>query len=184
MISKPVELLGDGPREDIEIHARGNSAVLFKAAVGRLAGLTLRQVDPDAECYCVDISMGRLDLEGCDISNAGHACVGVRDGAAPRVRRNQIHDGRYGGILVDDNGHGVIEDNDIIGNAAVGVEMTTGANPVLRRNRTHQHTRSGVLIHLGGTGTVEDNDLTDNAGIALEIATGSTGLVTHAHNRT
>ena len=133
---------------DIEIRARDASVLVFRASIGRVANLTLRQAGGEKHSYGVDISQGRLDLEGCDISSQSLACVVIRDGADPRLRRNKIHDGKQGGgVLVFDSGLGTLEDNDITGNALSGVEVKTGGNPTLRRNQIHDNKQAGIDVH-------------------------------------
>jgi hypothetical protein len=67
VVDKPLEILGDGPVADIVIRARAADALLFRASMGRVANLTLQQVGGGGKWYGVDITQGRLDLEGCDI---------------------------------------------------------------------------------------------------------------------
>ena len=43
VIDKPLEILGDGPVADIQIHARDAHAVAFQTNIGRIANLTIRQ---------------------------------------------------------------------------------------------------------------------------------------------
>jgi parallel beta-helix repeat protein len=172
IVDKPLEILGDGPVPDIEIRARGADALLFKASIGRVANLTLRQAGGDGIWYGADITQGRLDLEGCDISSQNGACVGIHDGADPRLRRNQIHHGKQNGVFVYDDGQGTLEDNDISGNALAGVEIKTGGDPTLRRNKIHDGKAGGVYVHDDGRGTLEDNDITGNARSGVEIRTG------------
>ena len=117
VVDKPLEILGDGPVPDIEIRARDASVLRFQASIGRVANLTLRQAGGKDEWYGVDITQGRLDLEGCDISSQSLSCVAITDGADPRLRRNKIHDGNQSGVNVLDSGLGTLEDNDITGNA-------------------------------------------------------------------
>ena len=45
VIDKPLEIIGDGNLEDIVVQAVGANAVLFKTTMGRVANLTLRQLD-------------------------------------------------------------------------------------------------------------------------------------------
>jgi F-box protein 11 len=172
VVDKPLEIVGDGPAADIVIQARGVHALAFQASIGRVANLTLRQAGGDGDLYGVDIAQGRLDLEGCDISSQSRACVVIRAGADPRLRRNKIHDGQQSGVYAHDGGLGTLEDNDITGNAYSGVQIETGGNPTLRRNQIH-HNQGGVYVHDGGLGTLEDNDITGNAYSGVEIATGS-----------
>jgi parallel beta-helix repeat protein len=167
VVDKPLEILGDGPVSDIQIRARGADALLFQATIGRVANLTLRQAGGEGKWFGVDITQGRLDLEGCDIGSESLACVAIRNGADPRLRRNKIHDGKQSGVFVYDSGLGTLEDNDITGNANVAVSVRDGSNPTLRRNRIED-----VLVHDGGLGTLEDNDITGSKGTGVEIRTG------------
>ncbi len=75
VVDKPLEILGDGPVSDIEIRARDADVLVFQASIGRVANLTLRQAGGEVNWYCVDITQGRLDLEGCDIKGQSFACV-------------------------------------------------------------------------------------------------------------
>jgi F-box protein 11 len=172
IVDKPLEILGDGPVSDIEIRARGAHTVLFKATMGRIANLTLRQAGGEGTWFGVDITQGRLDLEGCDISSQNSACVAIHDRADPLLRRNQIHDGQQTGVLVYDDGQGTLEDNEITGNRYAGVEIKTGGDPTLRRNQIHDGQQTGVLVHSDGRGTLEDNEITGNKYAGVETGTG------------
>jgi parallel beta-helix repeat protein len=171
VIDKPVEILGDGEQADVVIEASGKDAILFQAAMGRVANLTLRQTG-GGEWYCVDIAQGRLDLEGCDITSQGLSCVAIHGGADPRLRRNRIHDAKEDGVLVWENGQGTLEDNEISANGFDGVEIRTGGNPILRRNRIHDGKAGGVYVCENGQGTLEDNEIFANAFAGVEIKTG------------
>ena len=172
VIDKPLEVLGDGPVADIEIEARGANALLFKASTGRVANLTLRQVDAASSWFGADITQGRLELEGCDITSQSSACVAIRNGADPRLRRNRLHDGRECGVWVYDGGLGTLEDNEITVNRSSGVEIRTGGNPTLRRNRVHDGETCGVLVWEDGLGTLEDNEITVSRFSGVEIKSG------------
>jgi F-box protein 11 len=171
VIDKPLEIIGDGDPGEVVIQATGKHTVLFKTTMGRISNLTLRQMD-GGQWYCVAIAQGRLELEGCDITSQSLSCVAIYGGADPRLRRNRIHDGKQGGVLVYENGQGTLEDNDIFGNAFVGIAIRTGGNPVLRRNRIHDGKSGGVLIYENGQGTLEDNDIFGNALSDISIKTG------------
>jgi F-box protein 11 len=183
VVDKPLELLGDGPVADIEVQARGADVVVFQANIGRVANLTLRQTGGEGQWFGVDIAQGRLELEGCDIASQSLACVAIRNGADPRLRRNCIHDGNQGGVVVYDNGLGMLEDNDITANTFTGVEIRTGANPTLRNNRINGNTYQGVSIYDGGGGVIEDNNLTGNKQGPWHIAKDSEAKVRRSGNR-
>jgi F-box protein 11 len=170
VIDKPVEIVGDGEFGEVVIEANGKTAVLFQAAMGRVANLTLRQAG-GGDFFCVDVAQGRLELEGCDITSQSNACVGIRGGADPRLRRNRIRDGRQGGIFIYAGGQGTIEDNEIFSNALAGVEITGGANATLRNNRIRNGKTTGIIVSEDGQGTIEDNDVFGNSMSGIEIKT-------------
>jgi F-box protein 11 len=170
VIDKPIEILGVGSASEIVVQARDTDAVLFKANIGRIANLTMRQLG-EGEWAAINITQGRLDLDGCDISSQGLACVAIRGGADPRLRRNVIHRGTQAGVFVADDGLGTLEDNDIFGNGWAGVIINSGANPTLRRNTIHDGMQGGVVVG-NGLGTLEDNDIFGNAFSGVEITDG------------
>jgi parallel beta-helix repeat protein len=172
LVEKQLEILGDGPVEGIEIRARGRYVLAFRASVGRVANLTLRQAGGSGGWAGVEITQGRLDLEGCDISSQSLSCVAICNGADPRLRRNQIHDGTQSGVFVYDGGLGTLEDNDISGNAMAGVATKAGGDPTVRRNRIRDGKSVGVSVFDSGLGTFEDNDITANALAGVEIKDG------------
>jgi F-box protein 11 len=172
VIDKPLEIIGDGPAADITIQVSGAHALQFQANIGRVANLTLRQVGGEGNWYGADITQGRLELEGCDITSKAGSCVAIRNGADPRLRRNTIHDGKQSGVQVRDGGLGTLEDNDITANAFAGVAISAAGNPTLRRNTIHDGKQSGVRVRDGGLGSLEDNDITANAFAGITIATG------------
>ncbi|MGV9247113.1 right-handed parallel beta-helix repeat-containing protein [Streptomyces sp. NPDC003710] len=170
VIDKPLEVLGDGPVADIQIRARDADALMFQASIGRVTNLTLHQAGGD--WFGVDITQGRLELEGCDISSQGLACVAIRAGADPRLRRNKIHDGKQGGVFVFDSGLGTLEDNDITHIGLSGVSIAEGGNPTLRRNQIHDNKQSGVFVYESGLGRLEDNDIAHNGLSGVSIKEG------------
>jgi Right handed beta helix region/TIR domain len=183
VVDKPLESLGDGPVQDIEVQARGANVLLFKSGIGRVANLTLRQAGGKGEWFGVDITQGRLELEGCDITSQSLSCVSIRNGADPRLRRNRLHGSKQGGVIVSDNGLGTLEDNDITANSLQGVTVRTGGNPTLRRTRINHNNRRAVWVHDGGRGVIEDNDLTSNKQGPWDIDKDSEPNVTRSGNR-
>jgi F-box protein 11 len=181
VVDKPLEIIGDGEPDEIVIQARGQSVLLFQTTMGRVANLTLRQIGDRKKCYGVDIAQGRLELEGCDITNKSLACVAIHGGADPRLRRNRIHDGKQSGVFVYDNSRGTLEDNDIFCNAGAGVEIIRGGNLTLRRNRIYENGLAAWLYD-GGGGIIEDNDLRGNIFGAWLISADSEPNVKRARN--
>ena len=175
-MDKPLEIVGDGERDEIVVQATGKSAIVFKTTYGRVANLTLRQMVGEGQ-DCVDIGHGMLTLENCDISSLSMACVAIHGFADPRLRHNKIHDGNDCGIFVYEYGQGIIEENDIFGNAYSGVEIETGSNPTLRRNKIHNGNIDGVSVHTNGRGIIEENDIFENSISGVDIREGGNPIL-------
>lgn len=176
-IDRPVQIVGEGPVQDIVVQARGCDAVLLAAPIARVANLTLRQAGGAGDWYGVDTGTGRLAVEGCVVMSDSLAGLSIRDGADPTVRGNWIANGASGGILVHAEGLGIVEDNEITGNALAGIEITTGGDPVVRRNRITANIQGGIYVHDGGLGTIEDNDIADNDDAGIDVEAGAHPLI-------
>ena len=181
LIDKPLEIIGQGAVDDVTIEVANKNVILFQTTMGRVANVTLRQLG--GQFYAVDIAQGRLDLEDCDITSQGLACVAIHGGADPRLRRNRIHDGKSAGVVVYEEGRGTLEDNEISANALAGVAIRAGGDPVLRRNRINKNGYEAIWVYKGGGGTFEDNDLRNNKRGAWDIAEDCEAKVTRRNNQ-
>jgi parallel beta-helix repeat protein len=170
VVDKSLDISGEGPVSDIEIRARNTHVLLFQAATGLVSNLTLRQTGGN-DCHGVEIRQGQLQLDGCDISSRSAACVAIRDGADPLLRRNNIHNGAKSGVLFRDGGQGTLENNDITRNGTSGVIIRAGAKAILHRNRIQGNDQSGVFVYDRAFGTLEDNDITGNGLVGVSVKT-------------
>ena len=181
VLDKPLEIVGDGGQAEVVVQSKKGNAVLFKAIVGRVSNLTLRQLDGDDK-FCVKIVSGKLILDACDISSQSLSCVGISQGADPELTGNKIHGSNESGVIIYDNGRGTLENNEIFGNGLSGVEIKSGAAPILRANRIFENKESGIYIYQEGRGTLEENEiiLNDRSGIRVS----NSGSPTLRNNRT
>ena len=174
MMDKALEIRGDGPVSDIEIRAYGTQALVFEAddADGQVANLTLRQLGGagSREYHAVDVTQGRLELDGCNISGKSSTCVAVVEGASLRLHGSTVHGGGKSGVLVCDGSRATLEDNEIFGNGASGVQVRTGARATMRRNRIHGNIESGIWVYEGGQAIVENNDITSNGKVGVSVS--------------
>ena len=178
-ISQPVELVADGPAADVVIEANGGSCVLMQADHAVVRGFTLRGQDGAAsQFYGVDVAQGELVLDGCDISSTSDSCVAVHGaGTSASIKGCRIHDSAGMGVLVEEQGAGLIEDCEIWGNARTGVGIGTGGNPTVRRCKIHDGQQGGVFVFEQGAGVIEDCEIWGNAFSSVEIKTGGNPTV-------
>ncbi|HZF13389.1 MAG TPA: right-handed parallel beta-helix repeat-containing protein [Thermoanaerobaculia bacterium] len=168
VIEKPLEILGDGVLEEIEVQAAGEPALLFRAATGRVSHLTLRQIG-GGNGYGVEIASGQLALEDCDISSLSATGVDINHGVG-RLCRNRIHDSWGNGVTIARNGYGILEDNEIVRNHGDGVGIFGNSNATLRRNKIASNKNWGISVVSESRGTFEGNDLRGNTYGAWGIA--------------
>jgi hypothetical protein len=116
VLDKPLEIVGDGEREEIVVEATAAPALTFQTTVGRVAHLTLRSLAQDTAPHnrgCVYITQGRLTLEYCDISSEiDIGVVIINPGTNPLLRSNRIHGVSYA-VSVHSEGRGTFIENDL-----------------------------------------------------------------------
>jgi parallel beta-helix repeat protein len=161
IIDKSITLIGDGQLDGVIVETDHGDAIAFNAPFGRIVNLTIRRLAGKTNDYGVWIRAGRLELEGCDISSASLACVGISGNADPTVRRNRIHDGAESGVVLWEAARGTIEDNDIRDNGFSGISVRSDSDPMVRRNRIHACSGPGVAVQKSRP-TIEDNDIFAN----------------------
>jgi parallel beta-helix repeat protein len=176
VIDKPLEMIGEGELSEVVVHSLGKHALLFQTTMGRVSNMTFRQAG-GGNYFGVKIAQGRLELEDCDVSSEGSACIAVLNYADPRLRRNRIHNGTQSGVFVYQHGRGTFEDNEIFGHAFSGVEIKEGGNPTLRRNQIRNCRGNGVYVNESGLGTVEDNEISGNGKAGVKVAQGGKAAV-------
>lgn len=180
VIDKSLEIIGDGPIEDISIESTEASCILMKTDYALIRGLTLRgrAGTIKKECVAVDIPQGRLVMEECDVSSDSLACISIHGSSAnPVIWQCQIHDSKTVGILVYEYGEGIIDECDIFSNTGPGIEIKQIGNPFIRRCKIHHGERDGVLVSEKGAGVVERCDIFGNARAGVDIKRGGNPLI-------
>lgn len=169
-ISKSVELIGEGSRDDIIIESVKGSCLWMDTDYAVVRGLSVRQqANADGLYSPIDIRRGRLTLEDCDITSEAGVCIGVYNAAAnPVIRRCQIHDSAQGGVFFTEGAQGIMENCHIHGSALSGVEIKGGARLTMRQSSIYNNT-VGLLAWSGGRATLENCEIHGNQYSGVEI---------------
>ncbi len=179
-LSKSVIIKGEGKREAIILESNKSSCVKMAADHAEIQGITIRlRVNNSlAKHHAVDIPQGKLILENCEITSDSLSCVAIHGkGANPILRKCVIHDSKQCGILIYEQGTGLIENCDIYSHTATAIEIREDANPTFRRCKIHHSKAGGVLVRDNGTGTFEDCDIFSNATHGFIIRVGGNPTV-------
>ena len=178
VIDKPLEIIGDGAREEIIIQSGDSDCILMQTDYAVVKNLTLRvrAGRKGKEFYGVDIPQGNLTLENCDITSDSLSCIAIHGSSAnPMIKNCRIHDGKDAGVVVYENGEGTIEDCDIFANK-LGVGISEGGNPLVKKCQIHDGKDAGVVVYENGEGTIEDCDIFANK-LGVGISEGGNPLV-------
>ena len=173
VLDKRVNVVGDGPREEIIVRSAGASCLKSSAEAARVAGLTLRGAAGGGAFFAVDVLRGELVLENCDVSSETISCVAAHGpGAAPLIKKCLIHDGADSALYFFDGAAGTIEDCEVSGSANVGVAVTGGASVVVRRSKVFGGAHAGVVVWQGGDGLLEECEVYANRLANLGVSQG------------
>lgn len=179
-LSKLVTIEGQGDRSRIIVQSETGNCILMDTDEATVSGLSLRCVagSRGLNYFAVNIPKGRLLLRDCDITSDSLACVAIHNAAArPYLVDCVIHDGNQGGVVVYENGGGVIEDCDVYGNTNAALQIKTGGNPTVRRCTFRDGKQGGVYVYENGGGVIEDCEVYGNTNSGLQIATGGNPTV-------
>lgn len=202
VIDRPVEIIGQGAREEIVIAPEDASCVRMLTDEATVRGLTLRGGAGGRHggegFFAVDIPQGRLTLEDCEITSDSLSCVGIHnDLTDPVIRRCRIHASADSGIYFFNAARGTAEDCDIYDNSNVGVAITGRATPVIRGCAVRGGRDAGVVAWGGGGGLVEECEISGNAKAGVGVSEegnlvmrrcriyggGNSGVFVHDHGR-
>jgi hypothetical protein len=170
IINQRVEIMGEGPVEDIVIRSHDSSCIQMRADSATVSGLTLRgratragNAGGAAAFFAVDIPQGELLLDNCDITSDTLSCVGVHgSGANPTISRCRIHDGADSGLYFFDGASGTVKDCELFCHANVGVAITERARLGLRGCRIYDGKNAGLVVWDNAQAVVESCDIYGN----------------------
>jgi len=202
VIDRPVEIIGQGAREEIVIAQADASCIRMRTGEATVRGLTLRGEAGGGRggegFFAVDIPQGRLTLEDCEITSDSLSCIGIHnDLTDPIIRRCRIHTSADSGVYFFDAARGTVEDCDIYDSRNVGVAITGRATPVIRRCAVRGGGDAGVVAWGGGGGLVEECEISGNAKAGVGVSDegnlvmrrcriyggGNSGVFVHDHGR-
>uniref|UniRef100_A0A915EMP9 F-box protein 11 n=1 Tax=Ditylenchus dipsaci TaxID=166011 RepID=A0A915EMP9_9BILA len=144
----------------------------------------------DVGIFTFDNGMGYF--EKCNIHGNRISGIEVKHHANPTVVRCDIHHGQtggfmsmkrdiftgnQGGVYIFGEGRGLIEQNNIYGNALAGIQIRTNSDPIVRLNKIHDGLHGGIYVHEKGKGLIEENEVYGNTLAGIWVTTGSSPIL-------
>jgi tRNA A-37 threonylcarbamoyl transferase component Bud32 len=175
VIDKAVEIIGDGPVSHIVIENVGAPCIEMQTEYAlvrrvRVQGRSDAKATRQSTYAAIDIAEGRLVLEECEITSDTLACIAIHNQeACPVLWQCKIYNQHGIGVLVYDQGQGMLEACDIFNAAVAGVRIIRGGNPVVRGCRVYDSEKAGIAVSEEGLGVIEACDIFDNQQAGIEI---------------
>ncbi len=178
-LDRPVEVVGDGPRDRVIVRATGASCFTMKTERARVSGLTLRgEAQGGAAFFAVDVPGGSLLLGDCEVSSDTLSCVGVHGRtAAASIRGCIIHDGRDSGVYFFDAAEGSVQDCEVVNCTNVGVAVTGGASAAVARSTIHGGADAGLVVWRDASVLVEACEIYGNRRAGVGVSEGGRATV-------
>ncbi|HEX8747168.1 MAG TPA: right-handed parallel beta-helix repeat-containing protein [Pyrinomonadaceae bacterium] len=159
IIDRPVEIVGDGPVEDIVIRGVASSCIQMRTDSASVKGLTLRGRgghSGGSSFFAVDVPRGKLLLDNCDVTSDTLSSVTVHGSTSEAtISRCRIHDGVDSGIYFFGGSTGIVEECEIFGNGNVGVAITRDARAIVRRCKIYSGGNAGLVVWDNARAVVE-----------------------------
>ncbi|GCE08194.1 protein kinase domain-containing protein [Dictyobacter aurantiacus] len=184
ILDKPVEIIGNGPRDQIILESSNTHGVVMQTTTATLRGLTIRcpAGSLGKAAYALHIRQGELSVEDCDITSSSSTCIAITGAnTRPTIRYCRIHNSAGYGITVQQNARASIEYCEIFNHPRAGIYVTTGGDPIVRHSQVYSSERYGLLIDEQGRGTFEDCEIHHHSYAGATISTLSNPLLLRCH---
>jgi SpoVK/Ycf46/Vps4 family AAA+-type ATPase/nitrous oxidase accessory protein NosD len=198
VISTSVTITAEQRRGSVVVEAPCGSAVVMGCDAATLSGLVLRNRDP--QMATLDVGVGSLKLDDCELIADAPAAVYVREHAAILMRDCRVENPSGVGILAVDEAGGSVMRSVIerTGNSAVflrsranpsfqectvrdiegnGFCATDQANGRIERCDISRTTEPGIAVQKHSTTTITDCRIHATSGAGILLASGSRALV-------
>jgi F-box protein 11 len=186
VIDRNVEIVGDGPRDEIVVAAEHGDALLMACDEASVRGLSLRTLagNHDGKYFSIDVPRGRLLLEDCAITSNSLACIGIHNHTAePVIRRCLISESKQGGIYLYNAARVTIEECEITGSSLAAVEVSGGSTMTMRNCKVYDVKQTGVYIWGNSDGLVEDCEVVNTGLSSFSFKQGATPTVRRCTSR-
>jgi len=174
VLTKPVQIIGDGDVSKIVVQSTDRPALQMSTSKALVKGISFdSQVFSNKEFHAVDIGMGRLVMEDCNIQSNSRAVVGIYNaGTNPTLRGCTISGASISAVVIYAGAGGQLDNCDISGAGFANVEIRQRANPLLTGCTLHDGVSKGLVTSNDGYGYLLDCTIANNGFAGVEVERG------------
>jgi parallel beta-helix repeat protein len=180
-LSKQLELIGDGPVDQIVITTTKGAALYCTAPMAQIRGLTFsREVSGyETRGFGVWVGAGAAEFEDCILTSRAGSCVSITGkDARPTFRRCKLNDSSDSGAFILNGAKSTMEDCEVVNSAGPGF-LITGAKtaPVLRRCVVRDGSDDGYRFNGQASGLLDGCLATGNAHAGILVMDSAAPIV-------
>jgi SpoVK/Ycf46/Vps4 family AAA+-type ATPase len=166
-LSVPVTVTARDGRGSVLVATTGDSSVVMATETATLSGLVLRH--RDERRAAVDVGVGRLRFEDCEVRAESPAAVFVRGGASLVMNDCTLGNRIGAGVVATDNAGGTVERCRIEHVGTSAVVLRSGADLSFRDCVISDAQGNGVCGTDGARGTLQGCDISRTGGPAVAL---------------
>jgi hypothetical protein len=173
VVRKDLHLRGEPGGEEVVLEAVSGSALILEGGHLRVTGLRLRNGAAREQRAAVEVRGGRLRLEDCDLTSASANVLEARGAEAELImRRCHLHDGKAGGLILQEGAVAYLEKCRLYRNKLSNVVIGTGCAPTLLSCQISHSLMVGIYVNEKAGGLIEDCDIWKNFSAAIQTRRG------------
>ncbi|MCP3969193.1 MAG: hypothetical protein GY717_02500, partial [Rhodobacteraceae bacterium] len=171
VLDKPLELIGEGERDEVLVAVTSGDALRVSASLGLVRNMRFLRGQGKGNDVAAWVTAGRCVFEDCSFTCRSLSAVVVKGaGTAPGFDRCRFEGSAQGGASVLDHATPRFEECRFSDNDLHGIGIVEKADPELRRCVMRQNTQVGAFVYKDGRGRFTDCDFAQNGfdGVATE----------------
>ncbi|KAJ6253868.1 f-box only protein [Anaeramoeba flamelloides] len=162
-----LEIIGiQNEKHGILIEHAAGSILSFQAQKGNISNITFRYLGQ--KFFTVEIISGIMEMNNCDISGLGAACLGISRGAEPKIKECLIHHGKVG-IAIFNKGNGLFHHCNIFENKYQGICITGNSKATIQNSKIYLNEDYGIQVKESSKGAIRGCDIFYNKLNGVEI---------------
>ena len=162
--TKHIELIGDGPIEDIILCSTDDHPFIVYSGSGGgvLRGLTLRETSPFGVCLVEVKGNSSVMIDNCDLSTTQSSnAVNVLNSSSLYLVNSHVHDVKGSAVFLRDSSTATIRNNKFVNLESCGLFTRHNTRFFLFQNIVKNASLGGVDINDHSLGTIESNIITE-----------------------
>ncbi|KAJ3450760.1 f-box only protein [Anaeramoeba flamelloides] len=175
VITKPNITITGGTSTNLQVHifSRVEPTIMIASENVVLDHLLISQLG-GGTVFTVYIVGSGAEINTCDLSSNGIACVGIRNTSKVRLHSNRIHDCGQAGIKIfEQTGNDILIEGNEITKSKHGLVVREKGKATIRQNLIVRNTESGIFVHTFSSAVIDGNVIIENVKNGVVVSANS-----------